>query len=87
MIITIPCSPEQEDVIADHLLAGAQIGMQPDERAWIVAYTKKLHPGAVVLAADLDMSTATWAVEIRRDLFSELIGGVDCMQASRNNTE
>lgn len=62
--LRVPCSPEQEDVLADHLLLGGPLGMQPDERAWIVAQVRRAHPMARVVAADLDLGAAVWVVTI-----------------------
>lgn len=64
-MIRFPVSPEQEEIIADHLLLGRALGMQPDERAWIRANVAKLAPGKRVLAADLDIENAEWVVEIQ----------------------
>ena len=65
MEVRIPCSPDQEDVIADHLLLGNAIGMQPDERAWIIANVRKLYPQARVQSADLDLAESEWVVQIK----------------------
>ncbi len=66
MIITFPVSPDQEEVIADHLLLGHTLGMQPDERAWIRAQVAKLAPGHRIVSADLNVETAEWAVEVTK---------------------
>lgn len=64
--LTFECSPEQEDVVADHLLNGTELGVQPDERAWIRAKVFKLAgPNARVTGADLDAASATWTVTIQ----------------------
>lgn len=60
----IPCSPDQADVIADHLFLGHSLGMQPDERAWIIAQVKKQHPSGKVTGAVLDLSGAEWVVSV-----------------------
>lgn len=65
MIIRFPVSPEQEEVIVDHLLEGVELGMQPDERAWILSSVHKMQPGAKVKSADLDLEAAEWIVEIK----------------------
>lgn len=64
MIVSIPLSPEQEDVLADFLLEGTPLGMQPDERAWILSQVRKKYPGRRVLGADLDLEKASWQVEL-----------------------
>lgn len=58
------CSPEQEEVIADHLLLGHELGMQPDERAWILHHVRKVYPGGRVKSADLDLENAQWVVQV-----------------------
>ncbi len=62
--LKFPCSPEQEDLIADHLIYGITFGIQPDERAWILSNVKKLNPKAKVLSADLNMENAEWVVQV-----------------------
>lgn len=64
-MIRFPVSPDQEEVIADHLLLGRQLGMQPDERAWIKAQVAKLAPGKRITSADLDIENAEWVVEVQ----------------------
>lgn len=61
--LEIPCSPEQEDVIADHLISGSVLGILPDERAWIISYVRKKYPTAKIKSADLDLSEAIWLVQ------------------------
>ena len=63
MMLRFPVSPEQEEVIADHLLLGRELGVQPDERAWIRAHVAKLAPGERIKTADLDLEMAEWIVE------------------------
>jgi hypothetical protein len=62
--LKIPCSPDQEDVIVDHFTLGKQLGMLPDERAWITAHVRKHYPFSKILAADLDTNDAEWVVQI-----------------------
>lgn len=62
--IKVPCSPEQEDVIADHLLFGGELGILPDERAWIKNHVQKRYPEGRVVAAQLDLENAQWIVEV-----------------------
>ena len=64
--VTFPCSPEQEEVIADHALSPGRdaLKIQPDERAWIVANARKQVPGCTVKAADLDIENGTWTVDV-----------------------
>jgi hypothetical protein len=63
--LRVPCSPEQEDVIADHLFEDAELGMLPDERAWIIAQVAKRVGDAKILSADLDIGSAEWIVRIQ----------------------
>jgi len=63
--LRIPCSPDQEDVVVDHMLSGAALGMQPDERAWIMAHVRKHNSRARVLSADLDLETAEWVLQLQ----------------------
>jgi hypothetical protein len=63
--VTVPCSPEQEDVLADYILRGAPLGLLPDERAWIMAHVKKLHPTGVIKGADLDIASSEWTVKVQ----------------------
>lgn len=62
--IRIQCSPEQEDVIGDHLITGKPLGMVPDERAWIMAKVRKVST-AKIASADLDMVNAEWVVTLQ----------------------
>lgn len=62
--LRIPCSPEQEDVIADHLFDERPLGMQPDERAWITSHVRRQYPQAKIVGADLDVAGASWIVTI-----------------------
>jgi hypothetical protein len=62
MIVLIPCSPEQAEVVADHLLQGQELGILPDERAWMIAYVAKHHGGRKILGAELLLGDAEWRV-------------------------
>lgn len=64
--VKVPCSPEQEDVIAEHLLFGGELGILPDERAWIRNHVSKLVVGTIV-GAELDLENATWVVQVRQN--------------------
>ena len=52
------------DVIADHLIENKELGMQPDERHWMLAQARKLHPNCRILKADLNLYDGTWTLEI-----------------------
>lgn len=64
MKIEVDCSPEQLDVIADHFLEGNQLGMQPDERAWMLAQVRKQNQAYRILSADLDEYNGKWILEV-----------------------
>lgn len=64
MRLVIDCSPEQLDVIADHLLDGKEIGMLPDERHWMMAQARKKYPKCKIVSADLDILEGEWVLEI-----------------------
>lgn len=64
-IIHIPCSPEQEDIILEHALGRGQLGVLPDERAWMLAQARKQVPGCRVLSADLDVENARWELTVQ----------------------
>jgi hypothetical protein len=63
-IITVPCSPEQEDIILEHGLGRGQLGVLPDERAWMIAQARKQQPGCRIIGADLDIENATWVLTV-----------------------
>lgn len=63
--LIFPVSPEQEEVLADHFLLGTEMGVQPDERAWIRAKVCKLAPGKRILSADMDIENGTWRVTVQ----------------------
>jgi hypothetical protein len=64
MILVIPVSPEQEDVVADHLISGTEVGMVPNEREWMFFHAQKKHPGCRIISADLDVLEAEWRLTI-----------------------
>jgi len=62
--IRIPVSPEQEEVIALHLLKGTVLGMVEDERAWMLTHARNLYPGCTIKAADLDIGEGEWVLDL-----------------------
>lgn len=62
MIVKIPCSPEQKEIILDHLQYGHELGMEVDERHWMVNQLDKLKPGYKITKADLDVETCSWTL-------------------------
>ena len=67
MKLTIPCSPEQIEVVADHLLEGNELGVLPDERAWMISYARKKIPNCRIVAAELNLENAEWNLTISVD--------------------
>jgi len=64
IILTIPVSPEQEDVIVDHVFEGKTLGVVSDEKAWMLNHARKAHPGCKILGADLNIATLEWDLTI-----------------------
>jgi hypothetical protein len=64
MRLRIPVSPEQGDILFDHAMNKGTLGMNPDERAWIMAGVQKLQPGCKVEKADLDIENGEWVVDV-----------------------
>lgn len=62
--LTFDCSPEQMDVVADHLLLGAELGILPDEKHWILAQARKRVPNCRIASADLDIAEGKWHVTL-----------------------
>lgn len=62
--LTIDCSPEQIEVIADHLLEGKELGLLPDERAWMLTQARKTYPTCRITAAELNLGDATWTLTL-----------------------
>lgn len=66
-VLEIPVSPEQLDVIADHHLYGHELGLLPDERAWMLANARKKFPNCKILKAELNTSEGTWLLHLSCD--------------------
>lgn len=64
MLLTIPVSPQQKDVILYCVMMDQEIGMVPDERHWMVGQARKVHPTAKVLGADLNLESMEWDLSI-----------------------
>ena len=62
--LVIPVSQEQEDVLADHILLGTELGLLPDERAWMMSHAQKAHPGCKIVSADLNIEEAEWTLTL-----------------------
>lgn len=64
MMLTIPVSPEQEDVITEHVFNGGELGVVNDEKAWMLNHARKKYPGCKIVAADLNIPTLEWDLTI-----------------------
>lgn len=64
MKLVIDCSPEQMEVISDHYLEDAELGVLPDERQWMLAQARKIHPQCKIQSAELDLQNGTWVLQI-----------------------
>jgi hypothetical protein len=62
--LVVECSPEQQDIIADHFLEDGEISMRKDERHWMLAQARKIHPNCKILKADLDVINGEWVLQI-----------------------
>ena len=60
--IRVECSPEQLDVIEDHLLYGKELGLQPDERAWMLSKARAKYPTCKIVSADL--AEGEWVLDL-----------------------
>jgi hypothetical protein len=52
------------EVLADHFLDDKGLGMQPDERHWMLAQARKQFPNCKILSADLIATYGEWDLEI-----------------------
>ncbi len=64
-VVNIPCSPEQIEIILDHLIYEEEIGMERDEKVWILNHVRRDHPGSKVLGANLNQGELLWEVTIQ----------------------
>jgi hypothetical protein len=62
--IKIECSPEQMEVIADYFLEDKQLGMQPDERVWMLKKAREINPAYRILGAELDEYKGEWLLTV-----------------------
>jgi hypothetical protein len=62
--LVIDCSPEQLDVIEDHLLYGKDLGVLPDERAWMLSKARQKFPTCKIVSADLDIAEGEWVLNL-----------------------
>lgn len=62
--IEVACSPEQADIILDHLIANEKLYMRQDERAWMQAQLDKIERGLRIMSATLDIQNSCWILEI-----------------------
>lgn len=52
------------DVIGDHFLENKPLGMQPDERHWMLAQARKQNPAYKIVSAELDEFEGKWLLEV-----------------------
>lgn len=57
-------SVEQEQLVAEHLLKGAQLFVAETERARLVKHVRWRHPGYRIVAAEMDLENASWVLEL-----------------------
>jgi len=67
-VVNIPCSQEQIEIILDHLAYGNELGVERDEKIWILNHVKKEHHGNKVLGANLNLGELLWEVTIQPTL-------------------
>ena len=66
MIVHVPLSVEQEQLVADHLLRGKELYVAPGERICLVNWVVKNHPGHIIESAEIDLGQGRWNLSIRR---------------------
>ena len=64
MKLTVSCSQEQLDIIEDYLLGYGELGALPDERSWMLAQARKIHPACRIQSADLNLVEGQWDLDI-----------------------
>ena len=64
MIFSIPVSPEQEEVITEHVFNRGELGVVNDEKAWMLSHARKKYPGCKIVGADLNIPTLEWDLTI-----------------------
>lgn len=55
---------EQQELIAEHLLNGAQLYVSPAERMRLIRVVYNKHPDHKILSAELDLENCTWNLEL-----------------------
>lgn len=70
IVFAIPVSPEQEEIITDHVFQKGELGVVADEKAWMLSHARKAHPGCKILGADLNIPTLEWdlTLEVKDEL-------------------
>ena len=67
MIIQVPCSQDQMDIIENHALNDGEMGMDRDEKIWIVNHVRAKYRNAKIIRAHLNIPDGLWEVEISLD--------------------
>jgi hypothetical protein len=61
-LLKIPCTLEQEHLIAEHLLSGKNLFVHPNERRYLIRQVARLAPGSTITSAEIDLENAQWLV-------------------------
>lgn len=59
-------SIEQEELVADHLLRKKELYMAPDERARLINWVARRHPGHIIKAGEMDLENCRWTLELQQ---------------------
>lgn len=62
--LAIGCSPEQLDIVENHLINDAELGILPDERHWMIAKARSIYPLCKIVSADLDLENGKWKLKV-----------------------
>ena len=67
MLIEVPCSQDQLDIIENYALNNGELGMDRDERIWISNYIRSKYRNAKIVGAHLNIEDGVWEVQISLD--------------------
>lgn len=62
--MTIPVSPEQEDIIFDHAFYDSELGILPDEKVWVYRKMRKKYPNGRLVESKLSIADYTWILTV-----------------------
>lgn len=57
-------SMEQEELVADHLLRRRELYVAPSERARLIKWVMRHHPGHVIKEAEMDLENCRWVLTL-----------------------